>query len=55
MKPIPVFKGTPPKFWNIPVDAKLDAEAFDAAHDQRVSKSEFIRMAVEEKIKRLKK
>ena len=45
----------PPKFWNLPIGEELDKETFEAAHDMRVSKSEFIRSAVEEKLKKLKK
>lgn len=36
--------------WNFKVDDELDKKAFEAAHDLRMSKSEFVREAVQEKI-----
>ncbi|OGY23830.1 MAG: hypothetical protein A2172_05350 [Candidatus Woykebacteria bacterium RBG_13_40_15] len=44
----------PKKSWNIPVPVELDNEAFEMAHEMRVTKSTFIRQAVAEKIKRIK-
>lgn len=38
------------KFWNIPVDDNLDQQAFEAAHDLRMSKANFIRQAVKDKL-----
>lgn len=39
------------KNWNIPVDEELDQAAMIAAHKALISKSKYIRLAVEEKIK----
>ncbi len=39
--------------WNLPVDDDLDKQVFEAAHDTRVSKSQFIRNAVVEKLNKL--
>ena len=38
--------------WNVQAPRDLDAETFDAAHENRVSKATYIRTAVKEKITR---
>lgn len=50
-----VWKGKPATHWNFPVTKELDAQVFEVAHQQRMTKAEFVRAAVEEKIKRLSK
>lgn len=41
--------------WYIAVTKELDKRAFEAAHDAKVSKSAYIREAVEERIARVNK
>jgi len=43
------------KAWVIPISEELNKEAFEEAHKLRVSKSEFVRQAVKEKIILVKK
>lgn len=43
------------KAWVIPVSEELNKEAFEEAHKLKISKSEFVRQAVKEKINVVKK